>query len=128
MSKRGGFQIIDLKSNVFASGVEATIPGIYATIEGNLYKTLILSGLVLSTTEYADTPVEVTISGTSFVMSAYGNSIVVAEDDGVTVTAMGFTEISPQAKGTKPTCTSVAEAQTAIQGIWDKLVAAGVLK
>lgn len=89
MSKKGGYKIVDLKGTSLTSGTEATIVGMYDAIESTNKRTII-SGLVVGSTEYDDFPVLFTVSGTSFVatqkITGATIDIVVADDDGVTVT------------------------------------------
>ena len=91
MSKLGGYKIINFKGTSFTSGTEATVDGVYDAIESTNKRTVV-SGLVLGGVEYDDFSVLFTVSGTDYVAyvpivdGTYSITIVVADDDGVTVT------------------------------------------
>lgn len=80
---RGGYQIVDFH-NENLSGSSVTIPGIYESIEGNHYKPLLLSGVVLDNVEKADVFAPADISGGNFNFAVYGGTISVTSDNGVT--------------------------------------------
>lgn len=88
MSKKGGYQIIDLKGVSLTSGSAVVIKGVYESIEGNYYKPLLLSGLVISDIEQTDAFISA-ISGTNLytISLANGGSITITNEDKVTYTA-----------------------------------------
>jgi len=68
---KGGYKIIDLKGKSIDTDAEdpsITVAGIYDAIEGNYGKALMLSGLVLDTTEYADFMTQAIVSSDDFVI------------------------------------------------------------
>ena len=87
MSKKGGYQIIDLKGTNFSSDSH-TIPGIYESIEGNYHKPLLLSGIVLAGVEYADVFVTVEKPASNYEITAYGHKFTVTSEDSVTESAV----------------------------------------
>lgn len=85
--KKGGYKIFNLSGNTFTDGTESdAISGIYETLESNYNKPILVSGLKVGTTEYADFFATLTVSGTSFVLTGAGiGTITVTDDDTVTV-------------------------------------------
>ena len=86
--KKGGYQIIDLKNKTMTSGVGAVYDGIYDKVKGTR-KPILVSGLNLGGTEYHDSFVDFTVSGTTFTGTIYGKTITIADTDTVTVTNAG---------------------------------------
>lgn len=85
MSKKGGYKIIDFKG-LTLSTTDVVIPGIYDAIESTT-KPILASGIKISTTEYNDEFVGVTISSDDFVIDFHGYDIVITVDDEVSATA-----------------------------------------
>ena len=84
MSKNGGYKIIDLRGRPL-TGDAQTIPGIYEEIEGNYYKSLLLSGVNVGGVERPDLYTGASLSGANYTFSAYGYTITITADDEVTV-------------------------------------------
>lgn len=83
---KGGYKIIDLHGkNISADAV--TIPNIYEEIEGNYYKPLLLSGIVISDIERADVFISVISNSGNYVISIYGGTITITPENTVTFTA-----------------------------------------
>lgn len=85
---KGGYQIIDLKNKILTSGVGVVYDGIYDKVEGTR-KPILVSGLNVGGTEYHDSFVDFTVSGTTFTGTIYGKTITIADTDTVTVTNAG---------------------------------------
>lgn len=88
MSTKGGYQILDLKNTKLTAGTASTIKGTWETLEGNFHKPVLVSGLVIGTTEYNDTFTEFTISNTTYTATLYGYTLTVTNADAVTATAV----------------------------------------
>lgn len=73
---KGGYQIVDLKG-VNVGVTFKPVPGVYESIEGNYYKPLLLSGIVLDGTAYPDTFIEVTIVSGNYQTNVYGRTLVI---------------------------------------------------
>lgn len=90
--QKGGYQIVDLKGTALTSGTEATIEGVYAALSNAGGKRTVVSGLKVGGTAYSDVEVLFTLSTTTYtgvlVIGATTITIVVANDDGVTATAV----------------------------------------
>lgn len=84
---KGGYQIIDFKNQNLTT-TATVIDGIYDSIEGNNRKSLLLSNLIIDGTECADTFATASVSGSNYVLSAYGATITVTSDNNVTSTAV----------------------------------------
>ena len=85
---KGGYQIIDLKNEALTSGVGVVYDGIYDKVKGTR-KPILVSGLNVGGTEYHDSFVDFTVSGTTFTGTIYGKTITIANTDTVTVTNAG---------------------------------------
>lgn len=85
--KKGGYKIFDLSGNTFTDGtLSSAIPGVYETLESNYNKPILVSGLKVSTTEYADFFATLTVSSGDFVLTGAGiGTITVDDDDKITV-------------------------------------------
>ena len=105
MSRKGGYQIVDFKNVSLTPGDKTTIAGVYETIKGNYNKRLVVSGIVIGSTEYDDITVKTVVVGTDFVFRAYGYKFDVASDDGVTVTSALVENIPASVEATAPTTT-----------------------
>ena len=88
MSTKGGYQILDLKNTKLTAGTASTIKGTWETLNGNYHKPVLVSGLVIGTTEYNDTFAEFTISSTTYTTTIYGYTLTVTNADAVTATAV----------------------------------------
>lgn len=82
----GGYQIIDLKNIKLKVGTGTTIDGVYNKIKSTR-KAILISGLNVGGTEYHDTFVELTVSGTNFTGTIYGKTITISNADLVTISA-----------------------------------------
>ena len=82
----GGYQIIDLKNTTLKVGTGTKIDGVYAKIKSTR-KAILISGLNVGGTEYHDTFVELTVSGTNFTGTIYGKTITISNEDLVTISA-----------------------------------------
>lgn len=78
---KGGYKIIDLKDTAIDTTNGTTITGIHDALENNYRKPLILSGIVIDGTEYADAPISVTNADGTFSFTAYGKTYTVTADD-----------------------------------------------
>lgn len=103
MSRKGGYQIVDFKNVSLTADDETTVAGVYEAIEGNYNKRLVVSGIVIGSTEYDDVTVDAAVVGTDFVFRAYGYKFVVASDDGVTVSSALVENIPASKEATSPT-------------------------
>lgn len=121
MSRKGGYQIVDFKNVSLTAGDETTVAGVYEAIEGNYNKRLVVSGIVIGSTEYDDVTVDVVVVGTDFVFRAYGYKFVVASGDGVTVSSALVENISASTEATAPT---TAEFNALLKALKD----AGIMK
>ena len=88
MSTKGGYQILNLKNTKLTAGTASTIKGTWETLEGNYHKPVLVSGLVIGTTEYNDTFAEFTLSNTTYTATIYGYTLTVTNADAVTATAV----------------------------------------
>ena len=87
MSNIGGYQIVDLKNTpITAGGSAVTVPGVYDKIEGTR-KRIVISGLVIGSTEYPDVTVSPVVSSGDYVFTAFGYVLTVTADDEVTAVA-----------------------------------------
>ena len=82
----GGYQIIDLKNINLKVGTGTTIDGVYNKIKSTR-KAILISGLNVGGTEYHDTFVELTVSGTNSTGTIYGKTITISNADLVTISA-----------------------------------------
>lgn len=80
----GGYQIIDLENKELTLATGMVFEGIYDKIEGTR-KPILISGINIEGTEYHDTFVELTVSGSSYVGTIYGKNISITDVDVVTV-------------------------------------------
>lgn len=89
---KGGYQILDLKGTALTSGTEATIEGTYKALSHANGKRVVVSGLKVGSASYSDVEVLFTLSSTTYtgvlVVGTTTITIVVANDDGVTATAV----------------------------------------
>lgn len=92
---KGGYKIIDLQKK--ASG--STIKGIYEAIESNLYKPILLENIVISGNEVANQYVEVSISGTDFILKNDTIKVTIDDDDVVTIALNVHTPTSKNSNG-----------------------------
>lgn len=83
--------MVDFK-NVNLTSTETTIHGVYNMIEGNYYKPLLLSNLVIGNINKPSIYAEVSVSGTSYSFSVYGGTITITEEDNVTYTIASINE------------------------------------
>lgn len=82
---KGGYKIVNFKGENITTENGAEISGIYESLENNYHKPILISGIVVDGTEYNDTFVEVTVSGTDYAFSAYGKTFTVTNADKITV-------------------------------------------
>ena len=82
----GGYQIIDLKNTKLTVGTGTKIDGVYDKIKSTR-KAILISGLNVGGTEYHDTFVELTVSGTNYTGTIYGKTITISNEDLVTISA-----------------------------------------
>lgn len=82
---RGGYQIIDLQNKSLTVGTGVTFNGIYGQI-GATRKAILVTGINIADTEYHDTFVDFTVSGTSYTGTIYGKTITITNADLVTIT------------------------------------------
>lgn len=82
----GGYQIIDLKNTKLTLGTGTKIDGVYDKIKSTR-KAILISGLNVGGTEYHDTFVELTVSGTNYTGTIYGKTITISNADLVTISA-----------------------------------------
>ena len=82
----GGYQIIDLKNTTLKVDTGTKIDGVYNKIKSTR-KAILISGLNVGGTEYHDTFVELTVSGTNFTGTIYGKTITISDEDLVTISA-----------------------------------------
>ena len=82
----GGYQIIDLKNIKLTVGTGTKIDGVYDKIKSTR-KAILISGLNVGGTEYHDTFVELTVSGTNYTGTIYGKTITISNEDLVTISA-----------------------------------------
>ena len=54
MSTKGGYQILDLKKTPLTSGTQKTITGSFDALDRASQKRIVISGLNVGSTEYAD--------------------------------------------------------------------------
>lgn len=83
----GGYKIIDFHNTNLVTGAEspATIAGIYASIENNYRKALMLSGLVIDGVEKANTYANATAGENAYTFSVYSKTITVNNTDVVSI-------------------------------------------
>lgn len=86
MSKRGGYQILDLKDTALTSGKAAVIKGTSRAMSRHLRSRVVISGLNLDGVLYSDVTADsVTITGTTYTIQGGGVTVTVSDDDSVTV-------------------------------------------
>lgn len=83
----GGYQIVDFKEKALTVGTEATIDGVYESIEKCAGKPTVVRGLKYGGTVKSGFYALFVLSSTSYVATVtdLGVTITVADDDGVTV-------------------------------------------
>lgn len=87
MSKRGGYQILDLMDTALESGKATVIKGTSRAMARHLRARVVISGLTLDGIQYTDfTADSVTIAGSTYTIQGGGCSIVITNEDTVTVT------------------------------------------
>ncbi len=98
MSKRGGYQIVNLGNKNLKSNVGMVYDGIYDIIEGT-NKPILLTGITVNDTEYHDGFCFPSVVESSFILTlmispSYALRFTVTDTDVVTVTtvAIGNTE------------------------------------
>ena len=80
----GGYQIIDVSGLTFVSGTKVTKEGVHDLLEGT-DKAVLLHGLVYKTVKYRDVWLNDLIkTGTNYTGTVFGNTISIANDDGIT--------------------------------------------
>lgn len=91
--KKGGYKIIDLNdTNITVGGEGVTVEGIYASIEANHRKPLLLSGVVIGGVEKSDMFINPAHSSNAYSASLYVDAtdglltINITSEDKVTVT------------------------------------------
>lgn len=82
---KGGYKVVNFKDENITAENGATVSGVYESLENNYHKALMISGVVIDGTEYNDTFVEVTVSGSDYTFTAYGKTFTVTSEDKVTV-------------------------------------------
>lgn len=82
---KGGYKVVNFKDENITTENGATVSGVYESLENNYHKALMISGVVIDGTEYNDTFVEVTVSGSDYTFTAYGKTFTVTSEDKVTV-------------------------------------------
>ena len=103
MSRKGGYQIVDFKNISLTADGKTTVAGVYEAIKVNYNKRLVVSGIIIGSTEYDDVTVDTVVVGTDFVFRAYGYKFVVASNDGVTVSSALVENIPASVEATAPT-------------------------
>ena len=103
MSRKGGYQIVDFKNISLTADGKTTVAGVYEAIKVNYNKRLVVSGIVIGSTEYDDVTVDTVVVGPDFVFRAYGYKFVVASNDGVTVSSALVENIPASVEATAPT-------------------------
>ena len=81
-----GYKIIDLKGKAIDTSTGTTIAGTYAQIEGAV-KPILLTGLVIGTSEIKPCFVSFTLSSTDYVCRIGAGTLTVDDDDKITYTA-----------------------------------------
>lgn len=76
----GGYLVIDLKKTNFVTGTAQKIDGIYDRLEATK-KVVLLEGIVIDSTEYRATLVE--LSGSPYTATIYGKKLTISDDDNV---------------------------------------------
>ena len=84
MSKKGGYQIIDLRNKNFAGSVSFEFPGIYDSIEGT-NKAILVSGLVVNGYLKHDEFASVVVAGSSYRLKVTNYTVVVSDTDVVSI-------------------------------------------
>lgn len=87
MSLKGGYQIINLEGKNLAAGSAATVAGIYDKIEGT-NKAILITGVVISDTEYHDAFVTPKVNASNFEFELYGYTFSITSEDAVSITAI----------------------------------------
>lgn len=116
MSRRGGYQLIDLKGIDLSSAGTIKIDGIYAAIEGNYNKRVVVSGLVIGATEFDDITADVVLNGTEYTLRAGLYNIFIDEDDVVTYHSAIMANLPDSEEASYPT---VAEFNALLQELKD---------
>ena len=82
----GGYQIIDVTGLAFVSGTKVTKEGVYDLVKGT-DKVILLHGLQYKGTKQRDVWLnDLTKSGTNYTGTVFGNTILISNDDGITIT------------------------------------------
>lgn len=81
---KGGYLILDLYKTPLTSGSATTIAGLWATLNKNKLKRVVLAGLYIGSALYNECDVEVKKDGTSFKFSAYGYDFTLTNADALT--------------------------------------------
>lgn len=81
-----GYKIIDLK-NISLSSTAVTITGIYDSIESNYRKALLLANIVIDSVEKANVFTYADVDSGNYVISVYGGTITITDEDAVTYAA-----------------------------------------
>lgn len=85
----GGYKIVDLKdTNLETTNTDGvTIAGIYASVENNHRKALLLNGIVIDGVEKANAFITATAGDNEYTISVYGHTITISSLDVVKITA-----------------------------------------
>lgn len=81
---KGGYQIIDFKERNL-TGNSVIIPGVYESIEGNYYKPILLSGLVIDGIERSSVFAIPQIIGGNYEFFVYDERITITSEDSVSL-------------------------------------------
>lgn len=81
----GGYKIINLKNVNITTESGGTVQGVYESLENNYRKSLMLSGIVIDSVEYADCYIMATVSESNFTFTAYGKTFTVTNEDKITI-------------------------------------------
>lgn len=85
MACKGGYLMVDLKGRSLKTKTTTTVEGIYARIEGNYRKPILLTGIVIDSVPMPDSFIEVVANGNSYSFSAYGKNYTVSDSDVVSM-------------------------------------------
>lgn len=82
---RGGYKIINLKDKLLMVGTQASIKGVYNSIESNYRKALLLTGITIDSVEKPDVFITLSHNGNKYTGLLYGYTLEINSDDKVEI-------------------------------------------
>ena len=82
---KGGYKIINFGDANFLTGKPVTVPGIYNSLKNSHRKTIMISGIKIAGVKKSDIFAYFDLSGSEYVIYAYGKTFTITNDNKVTI-------------------------------------------